>query len=573
MSLTKFKLLWISIVILAIVLRFWGLGLTPTSLYWDEAAMAVDARLLAQTGEDMHGLSGLTAIFPSYGDYKLPVYIWFSIPFTYIPVSVEVQIRLVSALAGVFSVIVIGALTYKLLASQSHRHRQIAQLSSMFVLAILPWSIMFSHTAFEGHLAQFFIALSIYCFLNVDKKPSFILLASLLGSISIYTYYSARFVWPLLSVFALAWLLWQHRQTVSQILAKPKKYQKVMIKYAIFGLLSLVLVIVAINLMIHSSWYSAGEQIRLSSESLLTSEPFIQEQNVLREVSGNDRVDRVFSHRHLLQLKAFLGNLSDHLSINYLFFSGDENLRHGTTVFGLGYVAMIPLLLIGLYQLWLKQKSTLWFLLAWWLLALVPASIPTTTPHALRSLNAMMPFAIILGFGLASFFINQSKIIRRLGFVILFFNILCLVRFSYVYHWVYPTLSVSEWQGGYKEVALAIKNLRNEYNHAISYADIGDGRFFLWYLLYTLNSSEYDSQRVISENFSINQIEDHTYFKLPDETSFYSLDRPLIIATSEDRIAELPIPSSAQVTEETSIFNPADGKFFKVLLITKKTDN
>ncbi|MCD8527481.1 hypothetical protein LRY65_04750 [Candidatus Woesebacteria bacterium] len=65
------------LVTLAVLLRSIGFGQVPVSLYWDEMAIWNDARSIATTGLDLHGRSWFQPLFISYGDYKLPVYIWF----------------------------------------------------------------------------------------------------------------------------------------------------------------------------------------------------------------------------------------------------------------------------------------------------------------------------------------------------------------------------------------------------------------------------------------------------------------------------------------------------------------
>src|SRR3972149_8796774 len=85
---------------LAVLLRFYQLGAVPVSLYWDETAMLVDARSVAATGRDMYGNSWLQAIYPSYGDYKLPVYIWLASLSVKVFGASEWALRLPSATAG-----------------------------------------------------------------------------------------------------------------------------------------------------------------------------------------------------------------------------------------------------------------------------------------------------------------------------------------------------------------------------------------------------------------------------------------------------------------------------------------
>ncbi|MDZ7587601.1 MAG: hypothetical protein U0946_07655, partial [Patescibacteria group bacterium] len=62
--------------LLGLIARFWQFSKIPVSLYWDEAAIGLDARYLFTTGKDLNNHSWLQPIFISYGDYKAPVYIW-----------------------------------------------------------------------------------------------------------------------------------------------------------------------------------------------------------------------------------------------------------------------------------------------------------------------------------------------------------------------------------------------------------------------------------------------------------------------------------------------------------------
>jgi 4-amino-4-deoxy-L-arabinose transferase-like glycosyltransferase len=68
--------LWLIVFVLTVLLRFYQLGQNPVSLYWDEAAIAVDAYSISQTGRDMNNHHWLQPVLGSYGDFKAPVLIW-----------------------------------------------------------------------------------------------------------------------------------------------------------------------------------------------------------------------------------------------------------------------------------------------------------------------------------------------------------------------------------------------------------------------------------------------------------------------------------------------------------------
>jgi 4-amino-4-deoxy-L-arabinose transferase-like glycosyltransferase len=70
------QLLFVFFLFLGIFLRFYRLGEVPVSLYWDEAAIGIDAYSLNETGRDMNNMSFWQPVFGSYGDFKAPVLIW-----------------------------------------------------------------------------------------------------------------------------------------------------------------------------------------------------------------------------------------------------------------------------------------------------------------------------------------------------------------------------------------------------------------------------------------------------------------------------------------------------------------
>src|SRR5687767_3489662 len=110
-----FWVLFLFIVMFAGCIRVWQLGRLPVSVYWDEAAMLVDIKSVLETGKDMHNRPWYQLIYPSYGDYKLPVYIWAATATSKVFGFGEFGLRLPSALAGIGTVIVAGVLIRLLL--------------------------------------------------------------------------------------------------------------------------------------------------------------------------------------------------------------------------------------------------------------------------------------------------------------------------------------------------------------------------------------------------------------------------------------------------------------------------
>jgi len=510
-----FALLTSLICILAVCVRLSGLGSAPGSLYWDEVAMLADARSIAATGEDMHGLP-LSLLLPSYGDYKLPVYTWLSAPVTLLAISPEAQIRLISMVAGLGSVLISGLLAVELVSPKEKLQRRILFLSALFVSAILPWSIHFSKVGFEGHLAQFLVALSLYCVLLARRRPWLLLVAGLIGVLALFTYYSVRFVWPVMAV--ATWLyVWKTSSVVRT-------------KWVLFGAGMLLVFGMGFVAMSNSQWYGASQQFRLSSPSLLSIEPFVQEQNVAREAAGNSALDRIVLHRYVFQVKALLANVAAHLSPVYLFVNGDSNLRHGTGFHGLGYLAMLPLLVLGVYWA-IKANGYLAALLGvWWLISLIPASVPLEAPHALRSLNALMPFSLFIGFGLVWVFSRRNTIVSVLVCVVL---LLHLWQFLGFYNTIYAVHSLPAWQGGYKDAAISVY----EQHKGVDQAWVSiDDRWYLWYLVYGNQDAAF-AQSLQTKDFKPSQLGDNIQLNSWPSLTDFTAGKTYILAGSQDKVS------------------------------------
>lgn len=567
-----FLKLFLAILLIAAALRFTKLGQIPVALYWDEVAILVDAKSLAATGRDMHGQPWHQLIFPSYGDYKLPVYIWLSALAVKIFGASDWSVRVVSAGAGIGTVVVVGLIAKLLFKNSATTSSALLQLSVMTVVAFAPWSIIFSRTGFEGHLAQFLVATSIWLLLlaqqhlssalqNRQAGLSFValLVASvLLGVAATYTYFSVRFVWPVVS--SGFWLLYwskyrkiNHRPQwwLGQLLAT------ILVPLFIFwGLLTP---------MTHSSFYEVSNQFRLSTNSIFNSFDYALASNQLREQAGNTWLDRIVFHRHLLLLKELALNYADHLNLNYLFVSGDANLRHGTTQHGLFLAASLPIFLYGLIKLWLNHKRVWLTLVVWWLAALLPAAVPETTPHALRSLNALVPVAIIIGFGLSELIVLCQRKHHRwpvaLVAILLSANALNFIHFANHYFKHYPQQSASFWQAGYRELAEEIAEQRTKVSQI--WVDQGDGRFYLWLLAYDHNLTSQEIQTLPKTDFQLTKIH-NIEFTGPNWDKLEDQQTPFLIAGEVAAVEEKLLANSLKPAWIKNIKDPTGGNRFVV---------
>lgn len=558
-------------IVIGIFARWWKLGQVPVSLYWDEAAMLVDAKSVAQSGQDMHGNNWLQAIYPSYGDYKLPVYIWLA------ALSVKLfgvsawSLRLPSATVGTLEILALAIFSVQLFSrdkvvtmrqrfytlmnyfSRWHlsksKHTKLLFFTSAAIFALIPWSIQFSRTGFEGHLGQFLLLLSIGSLFASSRpnkrKLSFHVLACVLGALAVYAYYSVRFVWPVLFLsylfifeFTPAWV------------RTRKIFNLDLLRIGLAAILGLTFWFLLLLPLYASPHYQASQTFRLSTDSILKNEDEILQSNVYRQMAGNGPASRILYHRYVLTGQELLKNYSAHLSLNYLFVSGDPNLRHGTGTTGLFQIWMLPLFFLGIFMLARKDRGVLLFLIIWWLIALLPASVPTTVPHALRSLNALVPTSVLISYGayqllLWLFSLKQKpqSIFIPLGFLIIIITSLFYLH-DYFAH--YPARSAFDWQDGYRQLSELIQKEHSPVRTV--WVNPDDDRLYLWLMIYGDYSAQ-DFHSWESEGYQFPKI-DNVVFEPFDWGKLETLDHKLIVVEKPGQLQGEPYRTE-HITDES----------------------
>lgn len=540
--------------------RFYQFGKNPVGLYWDETAILLDAKTVAATGHDMHGRPWYQVLYPSYGDYKLPVYIWAAAASVKVLGATETAIRLPSAIAGLVTIIFSGMLVKELLLAFQRKKEplfpQLAGLLTSLIVAISPWSILFSRTGFEAHLAQSLLAVSAWCFVFALRRKkisvaslALFLLSALFGILSTYTYFSVRFVW--LGVFAMIGLLFINAQLDWQSFSWKKIVHSAVPMIALQMGLTLIVFLAGLWPMLHSPLYAASNTFRLSADSVLQNTGDVLQSNVDRELAGNSRLDRVVFFRWWLTFKKLAANYSDNLSLNFLFTTGDPNLRHGTGQNGLFFGSLLLFFIGGWVVLFKRSWQVGLLFLGWWILALLPASVPNTTPHALRSLNALVPLAGVIGVGLSAGVIEiwQKTKWSQVGSwlpaigcaflgLILIFQV---AQFTHYYFFEYPTVSSKDWQGGFKELAQLTFQMRQ--GHEPIYVLQFDDRFNLWLLLYGPYSA-LQIQSFPDDSFQIRNFDEVVTEKLPA-----IFDQASLVVGTESQIQTLLTEHKYQVMQ------------------------
>lgn len=450
---------------LAAYFRLYKLGEVPGSLYIDEVAIGVDATSIAQTGKDMHGGSWFTTTFPSYGDFKLPVYVWLTSLSINIFGANDFAVRFPSAIAGIFTAL----LAYSIVKEFFHddMKRNIYAISAACMVALMPWSIHFSRTGFEAHVGQFFLLCAVWFTLKGRTKTWSYLIAVLCGIIAVYTYYSVRFVFPplFIAIFLTSIPKLTHFKFIAVIASM------------------LMLFVLGLYPMTNSPWYSAMQHIRLSTKNVLDVSLNVEQSNALRELSNNDLFSRFFYHRYVMMGRNLFEHYLDYIDPQFLFVSGDKNLRHNTGEVGILLFWMMPVLAVGIWTICKRYPKIGITLIVWFIFGILPAAVPYNTPHALRSLNVLGVYAVLLGVGFGEM-VFQKGLLKRL--IVLIISIGMLLNFAsywHDYHEHYPTRSEGEWWSMNKKVvAEFVQRNKNTYGEIEIAAN---DKMFLWIAWYS----------------------------------------------------------------------------------------
>jgi len=99
-----FYLLLFLILALGFFIRIWDLARNPPGFFCDEAAIGFNAYKILQTGKDEYGLPW-PIFFRSFGDYRLPLPIYFNIPMIFLFGLKEEVVRLTAILFGLISIL------------------------------------------------------------------------------------------------------------------------------------------------------------------------------------------------------------------------------------------------------------------------------------------------------------------------------------------------------------------------------------------------------------------------------------------------------------------------------------
>jgi 4-amino-4-deoxy-L-arabinose transferase-like glycosyltransferase len=418
--------------------RFYKLGVTPRGFYLDEAAMGYDAYSVLKTGKDEFGMP-YPIIFRSFLDFKTPIYTYLIIPLIPLMDLTPFSVRFPSALFGVLTLPLLYFLLKKLTSDPD------VPLVATIFLAISPWHIIFSRTAYETNIALFFLLLGTYLFLSAIKRPWFFVVSAVSFAISFTAYHAERIVVPAL-VLSLAVYFFK------DIL---QNFKNVAIPAVISILIGLILVLPTVKLMKTPGFLSRATTLNIFS---------YKNQMPWGYKKGNTNIEKILNTPQLLSIKEFGALYTSYFSPRYLFSIGDSGPRSSYPDFGTFFWWQFPLYLVGLYVLIkeIENKELKVFILALLFASPIPAALTRDPYSTIRSLPMVIPLIIIMSLGAIKIyqtnFFSKSKITSYLLVLILVAS--CTKFYISVFHFN-DYFRSQHWDFGWKPVTDAIKELED----------------------------------------------------------------------------------------------------------------
>ncbi len=456
----KYHHLIILIILLAAFLRLYKLDQNPPSPYVEEVALGYDAYSILKTGRDHHGNFMPLVAFQSYGDYKPSLYFYTLVPVVAIFDLNVFSVRLPSALAGIATV----GLAYLIAKELIGKKKELIALLTASFLAILPWHVLVSRIGFEANLGLMLVGLGVWLFLKGINKAKLVwfIFSSLSFGLSLYAYHGDRVFTPIL-VFCLLFYF------IRQLILK----KRMIIIFGILFLLSLL------PIGLKAGNPTVGQ--RFAQTSAFTDLGPIIKSNIAISQDHYSYISRIIHHRWRYYSEIFIRNYFSHFNPQFLFFSGDSNLRHSVQLVGQLYWLQLPLIIAGVYFIFRKKFWQFSLVLLWLLTAPVPASLTVAAPHALRALPMVIPISILSAFGLY----YLAGLLKSYKFIL--FSIVILIagyeagRFWHYYWNFYPIYSSQEWNYGYKELISYINTAKDDYDQIIITREWGRPVMYYWF--------------------------------------------------------------------------------------------
>ncbi|HWY80125.1 MAG TPA: glycosyltransferase family 39 protein [Candidatus Sulfotelmatobacter sp.] len=466
------KVTWLLIFLLFIIsasLTLINVAHVPPGLYQDESAIGYNAYSILKTGKDEYGNSH-PLYFKSFGDYKLPVYIYTTALSIKLFGLNEFAVRFPSILAGVFSVIILFFFVQYLT-----KNTTLSFLSAL-AFALNPTHLIFSRAGFEVNIALAFALTGCYLFvLAVTKKKFLFIVFSLLCfGLSLYSYNVTRLISPLFFAGLVA-LYWKQVRSFSKI----HKISAVIVSLLILSPFLME--------------FFAPSGVLSAKSTLITSTDVLAKDLEFRSylVSLPHIYTALFYNQYFYMIFQYLQNLATIFSGSFYFVSGTSQLNQGIGDVGYFYLFDLPFFVVGLIIYYrIKFKAFRIFNL-WLITAIFVLALSKDVPQATRGYFIVLPTICFIAFGIFFFFyylsIHKNKIVKYLLLAIFIVFVFSDIQYYFLsYYFRFPLVYASAWRKQDKDLTFYLKAHESKYSKII--IDSSTDFIYTTYLFYSAYS-------------------------------------------------------------------------------------
>ncbi len=437
------------------VLRLYQLDKVPIELFGDELDVGYQAYSILKTGEDLYGQK-MPIFFHSLSEYRVPLFIYSTIPTVAIWGLNEWGVRLSAAFWGIISIIGVFLLVKYLFDEKK-------ALVAALILSISPWHVHYSRAAFEVTMLLAFLVFATLFFLKGLKNNFYLYLSVLLFALTPYIYSTATLFMPLW-VLTLVILNRRSLSLSKQSFSVNKKNLSKNIGKKLIVLLIFIIILLPYGVNTVSG--KAGERfnaISIFSEKSLQDKILLAQQRDILPFG----LQRFFYNKPLAYGQTFTMNYLRAFSPEFLFLNGDPNFRQSVHEMGLMYLYELIPLFWGIFLLNKMASQQKKIILGWLLIAPIPAALTYDGGfHATRNFLMLFPLVTLVAFGLMDIFqkIKNKSILKFLPLMILLLGVFNFSLFSQRYFYMYPLESWRAWNFGFKQALQYVDQNQEQYS-------------------------------------------------------------------------------------------------------------
>lgn len=449
-----------AILFVASFLRFWQLGIVPVGVTHDELGYIYNSYSISQTGKNVFGEFLPFLTWMSKGGWPfLPIPIYFSIPFFWLFGLSATVGRLPSALLGVMDLLLLY-----ILVKQIFNKTGLALLAAFF-LAISPWHLHFSRSAYDPNFALFFYLLGIVVFIYEIKCKKLPLFSSLSFLIAIFSYRGTNIILLPLAI-ALIWYA----------IAVLKITKKQLVTFSL-GILFIVLS-VFFTIVVSGKAYIA--------EAFSVNNTKMQEEIdvFIREAQGPLVIRRLFLNKPMYIINKLRENYLRGYSPEFLFLYTEPSKIYSIWSRGRIYFIDLVFIMLGIVYLYSLNKKAAIFVTLMVLIGGLPGMIGGSPYSARNYLISAFPPIFSAG---GIIFLLKNDFLKRIRILIIFILALTytylLGSYMFDYYGRYALYGGEAWAKSLKDISLLIADNKKKYDKIIvGQASFGD---LIQYAFYT----------------------------------------------------------------------------------------